>query len=788
MLFADDVVLIDESRQGVNDKLEVWRQTLESKGFRLSRTKTEYLECKFCDSRQDEEVLVKLDSQAVCKRDSFKYLGSAIQGKGEIDEDVSHRIGAGWMKWRLASGILCDKKGVLSLKANLIELQFGRLCCQSGKHREDWWWNEMVKRKVESKKLAYAKLVESKDDDEEYKEENGDKKLSRLAKARERKARDLDQVKCIKGEDGDKGFLLGDLEKSEECRNYGYCRRIKVEEVKGAIRRMCRGRAMGPNGIPVDFWKSTSGTGLKWLTKLFNIIFRVAKMPEAWRWSTIIPLYKNKGDIQSCNNYRGRSITEAILLVRRLVKQFWERKDLHMVFIDLEKAYDKVLREILWSRGYFNQKKTINSTQGPALIEVAYFPSSEGKELKAIQTGSVFGYRQDFAKRATHVQHWLEHYVLGVFVSGLKEDLVDVKIHKPRSVYKAMSLSLEYEGKHGSNRSNKGTDWPSVSWPSSIGISFPTAQESYNFQSFRQGDFSRGCTVMTAPSACGDNASDMTAPLACEDNVGQYISSNGGVVAAEELAPFLDVEIPNKTDDESYVLPVLLRFDGQPEVDEEGNILYRFPSLQRTAAPQRSGRKEYVGKRWTDWVGQVERFLQEKKWQFSKTSSSERALVIGLGGLNLFGVIILGTMLKLWWDMLHWFEVSWVMPKSVKELVFCRRRGIRRRRKARNLVPLALIIKEKIPRIMCKLDIEKVYNHVNWTFCYVFFIKWVLEGNRCAATTLSPLKLRPSGVDERRYGLRGSTSSSHDKGKEVATSTGDEEDEEVEDDEHYVDT
>ncbi|KAK4721560.1 hypothetical protein R3W88_011793 [Solanum pinnatisectum] len=128
--------------------------------------------------------------------------------------------------------------------------------------------------------------------------------------------------------------------------------------------------------------------------------------------------------------------------------------------------------------------------------------------------------------------------------------------------------------------------------------------------------------------------------------VGQYISSNGGVVAAEELAPFLDVETPNKTDDESYILPVLLRFDGQPEVDEEGNILYRFPSLQRTAAPQRSRRKEYVGKRWTDWVGQVERFLQEKKWQFSKTSSSERALVIGLGGLNLFGVIVLGTMLK----------------------------------------------------------------------------------------------------------------------------------------------
>ena len=40
MLFGDDVVLIDETRRGVNVKLEVWRQTLESKGFRLSRSKT----------------------------------------------------------------------------------------------------------------------------------------------------------------------------------------------------------------------------------------------------------------------------------------------------------------------------------------------------------------------------------------------------------------------------------------------------------------------------------------------------------------------------------------------------------------------------------------------------------------------------------------------------------------------------------------------------------------------------------------------------------------------------
>jgi Reverse transcriptase (RNA-dependent DNA polymerase) len=47
MLFADDVVLIDESRIGVNQKLELWRQILESKRFRLNRTKTEYMRCQF---------------------------------------------------------------------------------------------------------------------------------------------------------------------------------------------------------------------------------------------------------------------------------------------------------------------------------------------------------------------------------------------------------------------------------------------------------------------------------------------------------------------------------------------------------------------------------------------------------------------------------------------------------------------------------------------------------------------------------------------------------------------
>ncbi|XP_070034179.1 uncharacterized protein [Nicotiana tomentosiformis] len=116
MLFADDIVLIDETRGGVNERLEVWRHALESKGFKFSRTTTEYLECKFSVESREMGVDVTLESQVILKRSSFKYLGSVIQGDGEIDEDVAHCIGVGWMKWRLASGVLCDKNVPLRLK------------------------------------------------------------------------------------------------------------------------------------------------------------------------------------------------------------------------------------------------------------------------------------------------------------------------------------------------------------------------------------------------------------------------------------------------------------------------------------------------------------------------------------------------------------------------------------------------------------------------------------------------------------------------------------------------
>ncbi|KAH0709508.1 hypothetical protein KY284_010935 [Solanum tuberosum] len=76
------------------------------------------------------------------------------------------------------------------------------------------------------------------------------------------------------------------------------------------------------------------------------------------------------------------------------------------------------------------------------------------------QTCYVHEYRQEFAKHSSRVTNWPDHCLLGVFLNGLKEELKsNVRIHKPRTVYRAMSLTLEFENKLGTTRSNRVPNW-----------------------------------------------------------------------------------------------------------------------------------------------------------------------------------------------------------------------------------------------------------------------------------------------------------------------------------------
>jgi hypothetical protein len=70
------------------------------------------------------------------------------------------------------------------------------------------------------------------------------------------------------------------------------------------LKRMNGGKVMGPDGIPIEVWRSLGDIEIVWLTKLFYLIFRSNKMPDEWRRSILVPIFKNKGDVQSYTNYR----------------------------------------------------------------------------------------------------------------------------------------------------------------------------------------------------------------------------------------------------------------------------------------------------------------------------------------------------------------------------------------------------------------------------------------------------------------------------------------------------
>ena len=105
-------------------------------------------------------------------------------------------------------------------------------------------------------------------------------------------------------------------------------------------------------------------------------------MPDEWKTSVIVPIFKEKGDVMNCGSYRGVKLLEhaikivervpdrrirtlvnlnemqfgfkpgkgtvnAIFIVGRIQEEYQKRdKKLHMCFVDMEKAFDRVPRKV----------------------------------------------------------------------------------------------------------------------------------------------------------------------------------------------------------------------------------------------------------------------------------------------------------------------------------------------------------------------------------------------------------------------------------------------------------
>ena len=171
---------------------------------------------------------------------------------------------------------------------------------------------------------------------------------------------------------------------SEESPVEGQSEPITLEMITKAISKMASGKAARPSGIVAEMLKPVGEAGAVEVRDLIEDIISEGCIPTDWQESFIVNLYKGKGDALNRGNYRGlklieqvmkmlervveglvrqrveidemqcgfmsgRGTTDAIFIVRQLQeKHLAANKPLYMAFVDLEKAFDRVPRDVIW--------------------------------------------------------------------------------------------------------------------------------------------------------------------------------------------------------------------------------------------------------------------------------------------------------------------------------------------------------------------------------------------------------------------------------------------------------
>ena len=323
-----------------------------------------------------------------------------------------------------------DMKDILVTKATEI---CGKTSGKPKEEKDTWWWNDEVQAAIKAKKLALKQMKDNENDTtrEYYRQAKkqakravakaknntyrdwyekldtpeGEKIIYKVAKARNEKKKDVGEIAIVKDQNGDILIMEEDIKRrwqeyfsnllnmeneyeelSETLPVEGPIPNISRSEVENAIKKGKANKAGGKSEVTIEMIKALEEFGVEWTYSLLEKIWSTERMPEDWRESKMVKLYKQKGDILSCENYRGikllehslkilerviegrlreivkihnhqfgfmrgMSTVDATFIVRQIQEKCLEgNRKVYWCFVDLEKAYDRVPRKVLyWS-------------------------------------------------------------------------------------------------------------------------------------------------------------------------------------------------------------------------------------------------------------------------------------------------------------------------------------------------------------------------------------------------------------------------------------------------------
>jgi len=267
-----------------------------------------------------------------------------------------------------------------------------------GKYKEDRKLaNKIVATSKDKARRAWVNNLE--------KGENKNKNnVFKIVKQMVKEGKDVRGMSCLKNDKGDvvsneqlvKDMWRRYMEKlmnveniynkdslKSETINVGQFEEIDSEEVRKAMKKMKDGKAAGPSGIVNEMLQASGEIGITWIKDLVNLIITKEGIPLDWCSSVVIPIFKGKGDPMDCGSYRavkllehtmklmerilesrireqvnidemqfgfmpGKGTVDAIFIARQIQEKYnAKRKDLYFAFIDLEKAFDRVPRDVL---------------------------------------------------------------------------------------------------------------------------------------------------------------------------------------------------------------------------------------------------------------------------------------------------------------------------------------------------------------------------------------------------------------------------------------------------------